>query len=127
MFLSWRIRVSPPISHRYSPLFNGAIPQREQIPLFRQSELSFWRWSAIPRCRRRLKQNSTMSSMEDFRNIAIFFPFPTSQRSLKKFIGMLVFFQNSFLRAEHDSVSSRWEPVAPLGSHLILSNILITS
>ena len=28
----------------FSPfLINGAIPQREQIPLFRQSKLSFWR------------------------------------------------------------------------------------
>ena len=38
---------------------NGAVPQRERILPFRQSELSFWRWSVIPRCRRRLKQNLT--------------------------------------------------------------------
>jgi hypothetical protein len=70
---------------------NGAIFQREQILLLRQSELFFWRWSAIPRCRRRLKRNLTKSSMEDFPNIAISLPFLTSRHSLKKFIGMLEF------------------------------------
>ena len=74
------------------PFFaNGVIPQREQIPLLRQSELFSWRWSAILRCRRKLKQNLTKSSMEDFPNIAISLPFPISQRSLKKFFGMLQF------------------------------------
>ena len=73
------------------PSFYGAIPQPEQIPLLRQWELFFWRWSAIPRCRRWLKQNLTESSMEDFPNIVISLPFPTSRHSLKKFIGMLLF------------------------------------
>jgi hypothetical protein len=68
---------------------NGAIPQGERIPQLQQLELSFWRWSAIPRYRRRLKLNLTKSSMEGFPNIAILFPSPISRRSLKKFIGML--------------------------------------
>ena len=108
----------------YFPLFlvYKAVPQREQTPLFRQSELSFWQWYAIPRCRRRLKQNLTKSLTEDFPNIPISFPFPISRHSLKKFIGMLqpvVCFMNSIHRI---STSSRWEPLAPLGRTLSLSN-----
>jgi len=45
----------------------------------------FLAMSAIPRCRRRLKQNLTVSSMVNFRNIVISLPFPISRRSLKKF------------------------------------------
>ena len=105
----------------YFPLFlvNRVISQRVEIPLFRQSELSFWRWFAILRCRRRLKQNLTKSSMEDFPNIVISFPFPISWRSSKKFIGMLqhvVCYRKSF----HHSSTSRWEPVGPLGRPLFL-------
>ena len=70
-------------------LANGAKPQRERIRLLLPSELSSWRWSVIPRCRRRLKQNLTKPSKEDFPNITICLPFPTSRHSLKKFIGML--------------------------------------
>ena len=97
------------------------MPQREQIPLFRQSELSFWRWSAIPRCRRRLKQNLTKSSMEDFPNITISLPFPTSRHSLKKFIGMLRFTSSvhCFLLTV-----SRWQPVTPLGMPFFISNVV---
>ena len=99
-----------------------AVPQREQTPLFRQSELSFWQWYAIPRCRRRLKQNLTKSLTEDFPNIPISFPFPISRHSLKKFIGMLqpvVCFMKSIHRIP---TSSRWEPLAPLGRTLSLFN-----
>ena len=128
MLLSGRIWISPPIYILF--LVNGAIHQGAQIPLFRQWELSFWRWSAIPRCKRRLKQSLTKSSMEDFPNIAISFPFPISWRSLKKFIGMLqlvVCFRKSFHHAKCVSTSSRWEPVGPLGRPLLPPNIVITS
>ena len=129
MFPSRHIWVCPPISHLF-PLFlvNGALSQLEQIPLLRQSGLSFWRWSAILRRRRRLKQKLTMSSTEDFRNIAIFFPFPTSRPLLKKFIGMLqrvVCFKNLFLNAKRVSAYSRWEPVAPLGRPLFLPIMMV--
>ena len=95
--------------------------QAELIPLLRQSEHSFWRWFVIPRCRRRLKQNLTKSSMEDFRNIAISLPFPTSRQSSKKFIGMLRF--TSSVHCFPLTVS-RWQPVTPLGMPLFFSNIV---
>ena len=92
--------------------------QREQIPLLRQSELSFWQWSATPRCRRRVKQNLTKFWMEDFPNISIFLPFPTSRQLLKKFIGMhLLWYPLLCLNCV-----SRWNPVFPIGRHLFLSN-----
>ena len=68
--------------------------------------------------------------MEDFRNMTISLPFPTSRRSLKKFIGMLkpvVCFGDSFLHAKHVSTSSRWEPVLPLGRPLFLPYMMVTS
>ena len=96
--------------------------QGKRIPLFRQWELSFWRWSAIPRSRRRLKQNLTKSSMEDFPIIAIFLPFPISRHSLKKFIGM-----PQFASSMRVNCVSRWKPVFPLGRSLFLSNVLVIS
>ena len=68
--------------------------QGGRIPLLRLLELSFWRWSAIQRYRRRLKPKLTKFLMGDFPNIAISLRFPTSRHSLKKFIGMLHFTSN---------------------------------
>ena len=97
--------------------------QAELIPLLRQSEHSFWRWFVIPWCRRRLKQNLTKSSMEDFQNIAISLRFPTSRQSSKKFIGML-----RFISSVHcfPLIVSRWQPVTPLGMRLFISNVVIS-
>ena len=124
---SRRIWVSPPILHPFPPSFfvDGTIPQREQTPPLRQWELFSWRWFAIPRCRRRLKPNLTKSLVEDFPNIAISLPFPTSRHSLKKFIGMLQFSSNIHLLPVN-CVSTRWQPVLPLGRPLFVSNILVT-
>ena len=126
MLLHRRIWVSPTIYMLFSifSLVNGAIHQREQIPPSRQLELSFWRWSATQRCRRRLKQNLTMPSMENFRNIVISFPFLISRRSLKKLFGMLKsVVYGIYLFMLNVPTSFRWEPTAPLGKPLFLPDI----
>ena len=120
MLPSRRIWVSPPILHPFA--IKKRKNQGKRIPQLRQLELSFWRWSAIPRHRRRLRQNLTKSSMEDFPNIAISHPFPTSRHSLKKFIGMLRF--ASSIHCLPLNCVSRWKPVFPLGRSSFFSNKL---
>ena len=70
---------------------NGALLQQEQIAQLQLLGHSSWQWSAIRRSRRRLKKNSTESSMEGFLNIAILCRFHTSRRLLRKFIGTVKF------------------------------------
>jgi len=83
-------------SARFVPPFssaNGALLQPEQIPRLQLLGLSFWRWYAIPRCRRRLKKNLTMSSMEGFPNLAKLCRFHTSRPSSKRYIGTVKLIQ----------------------------------
>jgi hypothetical protein len=74
-----------------SSLLTERLSQREQIPQHQLLGRSSWRWSAIRRCRRRLKKNSTKSSMEGSLNIVILCRFHTSRRSSRKFFGAVKF------------------------------------
>ena len=89
----WPMWVSPHVLYACYPFFwaNGASPQQEQKPQLQLLGRSSWRWSAIQRCRRKLKKNSTKSSMEGFLNIAILCRFHTSRRLSRKFIGTVKF------------------------------------
>ena len=73
---------------------------------FGNVKLIFWRWSAIPRCRR-LKQNLTKASMEDF-----------PEHSLSVSCRLRVFIVNCV---------SRWQLVTPLGRSLFMMGNKLTS
>ena len=74
---------------------------------FGNVKLTFWRWSAIPICRRRLKQNLTKASMEDF-----------LEHSLSVSCRLRVFIVNCV---------SRWQLVTPLGRSLFMMGNKLTS
>jgi hypothetical protein len=124
--------VSPHGLYACYPFFsaNGALPQQEQIPRLQLLGHSFWLWSAIPRCRRRLKKNSTKFSMGGFPSITILCRFHTSAlvKEVHRYGG--VCFKGSLPHAKHVSVSSRWQPITPLGRppfSYIKRNVLISS
>ena len=79
--------------------------------------------------RKRLEQNSTKFSTDNFLNIAILLHFPTSQRLLKKSIGMLQVTASIYsftpISSSPNTLSlfidgSLW----PLGRRLLLSNVI---
>ena len=81
---------------------------------------------AIPRCRRRLKQNLTKSSMEDFPNIAIHLQGSLSYLSAlvrEVYRYAAVCFEYSLHPVK---CVSRWKPIFPLGRSLFLSNMMVT-